>query len=81
MFTRDRPNRALGRSGLRQSPRPCARAVIVIPRATKRKGCRNPSCGCSHRVQHFGQALHLAGLRLESDLDKVAPAERASQLQ
>src|SRR5579863_8037229 len=54
--------------------------VVVIER-DETEGLENAALTFSHWLQHFGHALHVAGLRLEGDFDEVSLGERPLQLQ
>ena len=54
--------------------------VIVVER-DEAKWLENHIGPATHRFEHLGHALHVAGLRFECDLDEVAFGERLAYLQ
>ena len=56
-------------------------AVIVIVQRDEAEWLKHPSvrlAGCTQKLSH---AVHWSGLRLESDLDEIALAQRGRHLQ
>jgi len=55
-------------------------AVIVIAQCHESERLEYASGRRSHWAQHFCHALHVAGVRLECDLDEIAVGERPGQM-
>ena len=46
--------------------------MVVIVECDETKGLKHAALAFLHRIQHFRHPLYIAGVGLESDLDKVS---------
>src|SRR5450432_579649 len=61
--------------------RPAKRAVVFVVEGDEAEGLQYTALAFAHGVQHFGHAVHVAGVGLESDFDEVSLRELPRQLQ
>jgi hypothetical protein len=54
--------------------------VIIIIERDKTEGLEDAPLALSHRVQHLGHTLHLAGVRLERDFHEITLRQSSRQL-